>query len=175
MMEGQTNLHPLSMVTDRCQIHIQGLPSWAIDFSAHIGDSVEELNAKLECRLIFNALKGSPTLLGRLFMRGRSMDQIASILDVIADVGEAPSEVIKSSLEPYPGFALRWPEIYMNGQNRVGMLWRTLVWDLNSVNRETRHPASIKYGASIRSWLTIKVYMGVRSAVRAGAKRSDCF
>lgn len=96
------------------------------------------------------------------------------MLDEVVDTGEAPSEVLRSSLEPYMSFTLRCrEEAYLNGQNRLEVLWRTLIWDFD-VTR-SQHPASHECGTSLRTWLLFNICKAIREQVRAGRRRSECF
>jgi len=172
MIRDMCNLLPLSMVSDRSRVQIQDLPSWAIDFSVNGSLSLGEFNAAHD-RLDFDAARGSPSLLDCPPVQGSTLCVRAHVLDEVIDTGEAPSEVLRCSLEPYTTFTLRCPETYVNGQDRVEVLWRTLIWDFGSSSGQ--QPASDECGTSFRMWLVFHIYKAIQEKVRTGTTRSECF
>jgi Heterokaryon incompatibility protein (HET) len=165
------DLLPLSMVSDRSRIQIQDLPSWAIDFSVNSLLSLGELSATID-QLNFNAGRGWPILPDYATVRGNTMCVRAHVLDEVVDTGEATSEVAGSSLEPYLAFTLRCPKTDLNGQNRVEVLWRTLIWDFGLSGNQ--HPASDDCSKSFRFWLLLHICKSIQEKVRTGTSRSEC-
>jgi hypothetical protein len=104
----------------------------------------------------------------------KTMGLVAYIQDEVVDTGEGPSEIMRLSLEPYLNFILRCPETYSNGQNRVEVLWRTMIWDLRLTAKQVCSPASDECGASFRSWLASNIVIGIQSAMCGGKRRSEC-
>ncbi|KAF7509577.1 hypothetical protein GJ744_007615 [Endocarpon pusillum] len=172
ILKNTSNLLPLSMVSDPSRILVKDLPSWAIDFSANFCLSLGEFNAVLGNQPDSNAAKDPPKLLEYPIIRGRAMYVLAHILDKVADTGEAPTEVINTSLEPYVKFTMNCPKIYRTGQHRVEVLWRTLIWDY--AHTGSLHPASDACGVSFRYWLAITICNAIRREVCKGRLRSNC-
>lgn len=110
----------------------------------------------------FDACKGGPRLVEYAKLRDKTLCLRAPVLDDVVDVCEASSEVIRSSLEPYVSFILRCPQKYMNGQDRVEVLWRTLLWDISSDQEgQLEQHAHDERGASFRSWLAFNICIGI--------------
>lgn len=123
----------------------------------------------------FDACRGGPRVAEYPRLRGKALCLWACVLDDVVDTGEVPSEVTRSSLEPFMNFTLRCPRTYLNGQHRVEVLWRTLTLNTGYKQGKSYYPATKECGASFRSWLAFNTYIGIRNAVSGGAKRSDCF
>ena len=173
ILKNTSDLLPLSMVSGPSRVLVKDLPSWAIDFSVQFCLSLGESNAMLGDLPDFDAAKGSPKVLEYATIRGRAMYVFAHILDKVADTGEAPTEVINTSLEPYVKFTRSCPKIYRNGQHPVEVLWRTLIWDYGLTG--SLHPASDACGVSFRYWLAFIICNAIRHEVRKGRVRSNCF
>ena len=118
----------LSLVEDRSERRLKGLPSWAPDLSV-----TPEIHELISQRLTLEDSEGPIAALflstrsvsgNKLSALGAIMDDIEAIDSVaIIDALSNQSYSLQSLLE----FAVTMPRLYFNDEHRIEALWRTLI------------------------------------------------
>ena len=118
----------LSLVEDRSERRLKGLPSWVPDLS--VTPEIHELIAQ---RLTLEDFEG-PTAASLLLTRSISGNKLSALGAIIDDIEAIDSVAITDtlsnqsySLKSLLEFALSMPHQYFNGEHRVEALWRTLI------------------------------------------------
>lgn len=118
----------LSLVEDRSERRLKGLPSWVPDLS--VTPEIQELIGQRLTLEDFEGLTAASLLLTRS-VSGNKLSAFGAIIDdieaidsiAITDALSDQSYSLRSLLE----FAVTMPHQYFNGEHRVEALWRTLI------------------------------------------------
>ncbi|CAF9939018.1 MAG: hypothetical protein HETSPECPRED_001456 [Heterodermia speciosa] len=171
----------LSLVEDRSERRLKGLPSWVPDLSV-----TPEIHELISQRPTLEDSEGPIAALllstrsissNKLSALGAVMDEIEAIDSVaITDVFSNQSYSLQSLLE----FAVTMPHQYFNGEHRVEALWRTLIAnkDLSSHARlsgQSGRVADTDMALPFRSYILEKLCRIVWriSALQEGSQQLD--
>ncbi|MCJ1232815.1 hypothetical protein MMC14_000769 [Varicellaria rhodocarpa] len=118
----------LSLVEDRSERCLKGLPSWVPDLSV-----TPEIHELVGQRLTLEDFEG-PTAASLLLTRSVSDNKLSTLGAVIDDIEAIDSVAIADalsnqsySLQSLLEFAFTMPHQYFNGEHRIEALWRTLI------------------------------------------------
>lgn len=118
----------LSLVEDRSERRLMGLPSWVPDLSV-----TPEIHELIGQRLTLEDTEGptAATLLLTRSVSGNKLSALGAIIDIIEAIDSvAITDVLSNesySLRSLLEFAFTMPHHYCNGEHRVEALWRTLI------------------------------------------------
>lgn len=118
----------LSLVEDRSERRLKGLPSWVPDLSV-----TPEIHELVGQRLTLEDFEG-PTAASLLLTRSVSGNKLSALGAIIDDIEAVDSVAITDalsnqsySLRSFLEFAFTMPHHYFNGEHRAEALWRTLI------------------------------------------------
>ena len=118
----------LSLVEDRSERRLKGLPSWVPDLSA-----MPEIHELISQRRTLEDFEG-PIAASLLLTRSVSGNKLSALGAIIDDIEAIDSVAITDafsnqsySLQSLLEFAFTMPRQYFNGEHRVEALWRTLI------------------------------------------------
>lgn len=134
-------------IVDRDECHMSGLPSWVPDYSASSPTSVLDSLPDGDDKL-YNSFEDNSRSF-HLSISNNVLQLNGFILDTISEI-EPPSP--PHSRESWVRICLNIPKIYINGQDRVEVLWRTVIADQDG----QKSPAPINLGFGFRQYLLLK-------------------
>ena len=118
----------LSLVEDKSERRLKGLPSWVPDLS--VTPDIHELTSQRPTLEDYEGPTAASLLLTRS-VSGNKLSALGAILDDIVTLDSVPITDAFSkqsySLQSLLEFAFTMPHQYSNGEHRVEALWRTLI------------------------------------------------
>jgi hypothetical protein len=162
----------LAVNGDLARKHHDGIPSWVPDFTSKIDKPNPMSFNGLYLPGMFDASNLSATPAprstdlneGTLTLAGARFDIVASVLDSAADallnIDDRITELVH--------FLLSLPAQNHKDQNRVEVLWRTLIFDcevyFEGLERKYIYPARGTYSAYFCAWWTVKLAALLRAS-----------
>ena len=154
----------LAFVPDRSTQSVTDLPSWVPDFSTKAQIPLMWVtNFKDEPR--FDAANVLSSTKSDFKVENDQLHLQARYLDVVSDVGEKASDIAKLGvLEEIAKLILKCPANYKTGQDRIEVLWRTLISDQTLVE----YPAPAALAQSFSAWVKFTLMKALNSVMMAG-------
>lgn len=154
----------LSFVSDRSTQSIAELPSWVPDFSSKTPTPLMWVTiSKNEPR--FNASNFLKSTKSNFKVESSQIHLQARCLDVVSDIGERASDIAKLGvLEETTKLVLKCPANYRTGQDRIEVLWRTLISDQTPLE----YPAPATLAQSFSAWVKFKLMSALNSVMMEG-------
>ncbi|KAL8905087.1 MAG: hypothetical protein Q9207_002861 [Kuettlingeria erythrocarpa] len=154
----------LAFVPDRSMQSISNTPTWVPDFTTRAQTPFMWVAESKEVPR-FDA--------GKVFHSARSVFQIdgnqlrlqARHLDVVSDLGETASRISEHGIfEDLAKLMLKCPPEYITGQDRIEVLWRTLISDQTPL----AYPAPGILAQSFSAWVKFSLMKALNSLIMQG-------
>ena len=151
----------LAFVSDRFTQSVTDLPSWVPNFSAKAPTPLMWVTISKD-KPRFDAAKVLSST--KVDFRIES-SQLRRYLDVVSDVGEKASDIAKLGvLEEIAKLILKCPANYKIGQDRIEVLWRTLISDQTPL----KYPAPATLVQSFSAWVEFTLMKALNSMMMEG-------
>ena len=170
IVNGTQSLALLSRHVDAPTCELTGLPSWVPDFSTHRGVPMMNVNWTQETTK-FNAALNNSTTPPSFIVDDMLLTCNCHRLGIVEDVGEPVHDMFsKGCFEESAKLTLKQDAVYVTGQGRIEVLWRTLIAD----SSPDQYPAPSKLAKSFYTF--VKITLGryldfAKDGVEAHLKR----
>lgn len=154
----------LAFVPDRSMQSTTDMPSWVPDFT---------VRAQTPLMWVAESKKVSRFDSGKVHHSASSDFKVdryqlhlqAQYLDVVSDLGETASEISQSGVfEDVAKLMLKCPAKYATGQDRIEVLWRTLISNQTPVD----YPAPESLAQSFSAWVKFSLMKVINSLIMRG-------
>ncbi|KAL8762929.1 MAG: hypothetical protein Q9184_001151 [Pyrenodesmia sp. 2 TL-2023] len=154
----------LAFVPHRSMQSIANMPSWVPDFSARSQIPLMWLAESKEVPR-FNAGKVHHSTGSEFKVDRHQLHLQAQHLDVVSDLGETASQISENGVfEDVAKLMLKCPAKYATGQDRIEVLWRTLI----SNQTPLEYPAPECLAQSFSAWVKFSLMKALNSLIMQG-------
>ncbi|KAI4202423.1 MAG: hypothetical protein LQ346_001981 [Caloplaca aetnensis] len=154
----------LAFVPDRSMQSISNMPTWVPDFTARAQTPMMWVAESKEVPR-FDAGKVFHSAISGFEVDGNQLRLQAQQLDVVSDLGETTSQISDHGVfEDLAKLMLKCPPEYRTGQDRIEVLWRTLISDQTPLD----YPAPGNLAQSFSAWVKFSLMKALNSLIMQG-------